>query len=348
MNYVGIDLHKETSWVYVVDENGKRNDSRNLSNNLPELKQYFAGLPRPFEAAVEATYNWYFLVDLLEPYAEKIHLANSYELKAFAKRHKKTDKIDARLIAHVLWKGFLPTVTIPNKYVREVREMLRYRLQLVKDRCRNIHRLKALLDKLGLSSSGDFTTYKALDRIDGSGAAPKYTDIINRYTTMIAFLTKKLSEINKVIDEEAKTDMDVIHLVTIPGIGPFSAQLIKAELIDVIRFKNFNRLCAYAGLAPRVYASAQNMRYGPLNVNRRKNVQWILLENVNHFIKSDETLVDKFERIKKRKGHNTAKVAMARDFLKVIYCVLKKHRPYRQPREQNKIQSMAKPALQGV
>ena len=47
---------------------------------------------------VEAAYNWRFFVDLAEQYAQKGILANSYELKAFAKRHKKTDKIDARLI----------------------------------------------------------------------------------------------------------------------------------------------------------------------------------------------------------------------------------------------------------
>jgi transposase len=48
---------------------------------------------------VESTYNWYFFVDLAEQYADKVYLANTYELKAFAKRHKKTDKIDGKLIA---------------------------------------------------------------------------------------------------------------------------------------------------------------------------------------------------------------------------------------------------------
>ena len=49
--------------------------------------------------AVEATYNWYYVVDIAEGYAEEVYLANGYELKAFAKRHKKNDRIDAHLIA---------------------------------------------------------------------------------------------------------------------------------------------------------------------------------------------------------------------------------------------------------
>jgi len=89
MNYVGVDLHKETSWFYILDSKGKKLDSKNLTNNIDELKEYFKTIPKPFTLAVESTYNWYFFVDLAEQYAQKVFLANPYELKAFAKRHKK-------------------------------------------------------------------------------------------------------------------------------------------------------------------------------------------------------------------------------------------------------------------
>ena len=146
MNYVGVDLHKESSWFYCLNEQGRKTDSTNVSNNQAVLKDYFEKIPKPFTLAVEATYNWYFFIDMAEQYAYKVFMANSYELKAFAKRHKKTDKIDARLIATVLYKGYLPTVTIADKRTRETRELLRYRMRLVGDRTRNISRLKALLN----------------------------------------------------------------------------------------------------------------------------------------------------------------------------------------------------------
>jgi len=106
MNYVGVDLHKETSWFYVLNSKGQKLDSKNVSNNPEILKSYFEQIPTPFKLAVETTYNWYFFVDLSEQYAAETFLANAYELKAFAKRHKKTDKIDSRLIATVLYKGY--------------------------------------------------------------------------------------------------------------------------------------------------------------------------------------------------------------------------------------------------
>ena len=133
----------------------------------------------------------------------------------------------------------------------------------------------------------------------------------------------------------------------IPGLSYFSALLIKSEIIDVNRFKSFNRLCAYAGLAPRVSQSGNKTFHGPLNKNRRKNLQWILLENVYHYIKSTPEKLCKFEIAKKRKGHNTAKVIFARDMLKIIYYILKEHRPFYLYKS-SQIQPVAAPALCGV
>lgn len=63
-------------------------------------------------------------------------------------------------------------------------------------------------------------------------------------------------------------------------------------------------------------------------VNRRKNLQWILLEITFHFIKASTRRQTRYEELKDRKGANTAKVIMARQMLKVIYHVLKEQRPY--------------------
>lgn len=310
MNYVGVDLHKESAWMYVVDSCGKKIDSRNIANKPEIIKRYLGKIPKPFMLAVEAPYNWYWFVDRADQYAEHVYLANSYELKAFAKRHKKTDKIDARLIATVLQRGFLPVVYIVNKETRELRELLRYRLCLVKDRSRNIFRLKALLDKLGLESHGDFTTYKRLKQVGAEHyTAIHYQTAIKGYIEQIETLTEKLSAMKKRLGIVAAHDTDISNLLSIYGLGNFGAALVKSEIATVKRFRSFNRLCAYAGLAPRVSQSAHKQIHGPLNTNRRKNLPWIVLENVIHFIKAYPDKTKKYISIRKRKGHNTATVA---------------------------------------
>jgi len=345
MNYVGVDLHKEQSWFYVTDEAGNKLDSKSISNQPAVLKKYFSTIPGPFSLGVEATYNCYFFMDLAKMYTDKAYLANSYELKAFAKRHKKTDKIDAKLIADVLRKGYLPIVAMPDEATRKIRAILRYRMNLVADRTRNITSLKAFFDKLGENSTGDFTTHKRLGQLQYSHLAEEYKKVISGYIKRIDDLTSHIAETERFLKERASLDDDILNLIGVPGLDYFSAALIKSEIIDVNRFACFEKLCAYAGLAPRVSQSANKSIHGPLCSNRRKHLQWILLEVVWHFIRKQPDKLTKYAAISKRKNANTAKVAIARDMLKVIYHILKEKRPFY---EKVQIRSVAAPALCGV
>ncbi|MFH1856742.1 MAG: IS110 family transposase [Candidatus Omnitrophota bacterium] len=328
MYYVGVDLHKEQSWFFVMDKAGEKILSKSISNKPDVLNKFMTTLPKPFKLAVESTYNWYFFVDIAEQYAKEVFLANSYELKAFAKRHKKTDKIDARLIADVLRKGYLPTVTIPDKNTRKMKELLHYRMRLVQDRCRSVLRLKNLLDKLGQNSTGNFTTYKRLSTISTAGLPVNYQKIILGYTEQIEFLNRKIQCAETFLKEQAVIDEDIKNLISMPGLSYFSASLIKNEIINIERFASFNRLCAYAGLAPKVSQSGNKMRHGSLNKNRRKYLQWIIIEVVIHFIKASPEITALYEVLKKKKGYNTAKVILARRMLKIIYHILKEKRPF--------------------
>lgn len=347
--YVGCDLHKRTTWFHVTDARGKKIISKSISNSEDELHKFFTTLPGPFILAVEATYNWYFFVDIAEQYTQEVYMADSYALKAFAKRHKKTDKIDARLIADILRKGYLPTVTIVDKRTRRLRELLRYRVNLVKDHSRNVTRMKAILDKLGENSCGDMRTKKALDALETEHLHVDYDNIIKGYIQRIRDINKEVSFVDKQIRIKAQIDRDTILLMKIPGIKYFSSLIIKTEICDIDRFKKFGQLCAYAGLAPRVHKSGKTCIHGALMKNRRKLLRWILLEVVIHFVKEDEKRREKFERIKKRKGFNAAKVVLARDMLKIIYKVLKEKRPYYSNKNtKENIRAMAAPALATV
>lgn len=354
MNYVGADLHKEQTWFYVMNHMGTKISSKSIPNSPNLLYSYFATIPTPFTLAVESTYNWYFFIDIAEQFADKVLLANSYGLKAFAKQHKKTDKIDAKLIADVLRKGFLPSVFIPDPSIRNLKELLRYRVNLVRDRSRNIFRLKNMLDKIGADSSGDFTTEKRLQKIPFQSFSEYYQYSVSGYIERIIFLSKKIHSMKKYLKDSLCGDPDIQYLITIDGLDYFSAAVVKSEIADINRFRCFNHLCAYAGLAPRVAQSGSKTAvHGPLMKNRRKLLQWILLETVFHFIKSSVKNTERYELLKKRKGANTAKVVMARQMLKVIYHILKERRPYysvktQQDNQTGFIQPLAAAALQGA
>jgi transposase len=328
MYSVGIDLHKEKAWYCVFDIQGYQVSQGSLPASPESFKKFFDGLPKPFKMAVEATYNWYYVIDIAEEHATEVYLADSYQVKAFAKKHKKTDKIDARLITWLLHRGDLPTVAIPDKETRKKREVLRYRMRVVADKTRNIVRLKALLDKLGLEGTGDFNTAKRRNEIRQMKIAVPYGEIVQHYLARIEQLGTEVKELNTLIKALAKSDDDVMNIVSVPGFDSFSALLIATEIFDISRFRSFPALCAYSGLAPQVHGSGGHYHHGPLNTNRRKYLQWILLENAWHAMRKIPRLERKYQAIKKRKGSNTAKVAVARDILKIIYHILKEKRPF--------------------
>lgn len=347
MYSVGIDLHKHTIWYCVLDREGRRISSGKLSAEKETLKVFFHDLPRPFQVAVEATYNWYYVVDLAEEIAEGVYLADSYETKAFAKRHKKTDKIDAGLIARLLHRGDLPCVAIPDRESRDCRELLRYRMRLVSDKTRNISRLKALLDKLGHLAVGNFNTKKRRSETERLKLPAPYNEIVSGYLRRIERLCEEVGIVERLIAERANQDEDTRNVDSIPGFDYFGALLVKSEVFDIGRFRSFPGLCAYSGLAPRVHSSGDHSYHGPLNRNRNAYLRWILLENVHHAMKKMPRLRRKYDSVKKRKGSNTAKVAAARELLKIVYHVLKEKRPYR-PEEARRIRRIVKSQSAGA
>lgn len=328
MYSIGIDLHKETAWYCVFDAQGHQVSHGSIPAHPASFKKFFSEVPGPFKMAVEATYNWYYVIDIAEEYAAEVYLADSFQTKAFAKKHKKTDKIDARLIGWLLHRGDLPTVAIPDKETRAKRELLRCRMRAVTDKTRDITRLKALLDKLGMDGRGDFNTRKRRAEIGRMDVPASYGEVVQSYLRRIEQLHAEVKTLNKELLAIAMQDEDVVNLMSMPGLGAFSALLVKTEIFDINRFRSFGALCAYSGLAPRVHSSGGHCYHGPLNTNRRKALQWILIENAYQTMRKIPRLERKYMAIKKRKGCNTAKVAVARDMLKIIYHILKEKRPF--------------------
>lgn len=155
------------------------------------------------------------------------------------------------------------------------------------------------MDKLGRPINRTLTANNHLDDIKADNIPAAYSHIIEDYKERIRYHNLKLLKIKKSITNIITTDRDMINLQTIPGVGFFSAALIKSEIMDIHRFKSFNRLCAYAGLAPRTFSSAQKLYHGSINKNRRKHLQWILLENVYKFFQGIPQKHEKFENLKK-------------------------------------------------
>jgi transposase len=108
--WIGIDLHRRRSQIAVIDEHGELTLSRRIVNDREAFLELL-GNPQGTHVALEATYGWEWLAELLEEADYDVHLAHPLRTRAIAAARVKTDAIDAKTLAHLLRAGFCPRRT---------------------------------------------------------------------------------------------------------------------------------------------------------------------------------------------------------------------------------------------
>jgi transposase len=149
MVHVGVDLDKRSSQIAVLTDDGEIVQQR-LANDAVPLEKFFAQLPPQTPVAIEASGTWWWLVDLLEHLGHRPVLSNPKQTKAIAAARLKNDRVDAERLALLLRGDLLPTVWIPPAALREARELVRHRIQLVWLRSVVRNRLQAMLARRNL------------------------------------------------------------------------------------------------------------------------------------------------------------------------------------------------------
>ena len=123
MNSVGIDLHRNRSQIAVIDEHGELALSKRIINGREAFLELLGGLEGESQIAVEATYGWEWLAELLEDAGYDIHLAHPLRTRAIAAARVKTDAVDARTLAHLLRADLLPEAYVAPRELRDLREL---------------------------------------------------------------------------------------------------------------------------------------------------------------------------------------------------------------------------------
>jgi len=152
MIYVGIDLHRKRSEIAALDEQGTELLSRRVANDPDALKAILAELGTELQVALEATYGWEWLADLLEQEGHELHLSHPLRTKAIAAARVKTDAVDARTLAHLLRADLLPEAYVAPRELRDLRDLLRHRVVLTRMRSALKNRVHALLARQGLQN----------------------------------------------------------------------------------------------------------------------------------------------------------------------------------------------------
>lgn len=338
MKFVGADLHKKSISLCVVVVVERKAQvvrrERILCREVSKLRRFLQSLG-PFQLTVEATIGYDWFAALAEEFADRVVIAHPGKLRIIAESTRKTDKIDARVLAEFLAHDMIPEAWRPTPRVRQHRS-------LVRRRCKMQSRITSIRNTM----RGILTRYNA-DRRDlftrvGQAATAKLS-LLEEERWLLEDLWQDLRDAQRRLEAiedrlRAFAAQAPIHeqearavLATFPGAGFVTIETILAELGDWQRFRNADAVVSFAGLDPGVRES--DGRRADLKLSKAGSplLRWILIQLAHRVKRTLERWRSLFIRLSARVGKKKATCAIARRLLLVIYAMLRDGRAYQLP-----------------
>jgi transposase len=335
MNFIGVDLHKKSITVCVVDQNRNVLARKTIfCKETNEIVDFFRK-SRPFKVVVEATASYPWFVELVEPLAERVVLGNPKKLRVIAESTKKTDRLDAQVLAEFLALDMIPESYQPTPRQREHRALVRHR-QYLQGRITSVRtKIRHILSNYNADRKDLFSAnvgpayFKEVPLSNADRFVIKQLWALwQEFVAQRLALTKKIKAFAAKAPQREAEDRAILK--SAPGVGFVTAEVVLSELGDVSRFRNSKAVSAYAGLVPAVRQSG-GKRSKDMRITKEGSglLRWALVESAWRLVRTSPTWAGKFARLKQRKGSKRAIVAVARKLLCVLYAMLRTRTPYK-------------------
>jgi len=328
--FYGLDVHKDFIQVCRIDGQGRNRCDFRIDADHDAIAQFAESLNEGDALVLEATFHSWAIWSLLQGHGAKVVVANALQVKAIAHARIKTDKVDAHILAQLLRADFIPEVTMPEAKTWELRQLVTHRRLLAKHRtatrnaiCGIVHRklLKAPMKELFGPSGRRWLLaqgYTSVERM-----------MLENSLAHLDGIDERIRTVDTALREIASLDAEVKLLMTIPGVNVTVAIGLLSAVGDVSRFASPEKLAAYFGLVPRVYQSAHTCHHGPITKQGRSQGRWLAVEAAQSMVVSGAPLSATYHRVRRKKSHNVAIVALARKLVVVVWHLLTNQEPYR-------------------
>jgi transposase len=316
--YVGIDLHRRRSVIYRMDEAGEKIDCVRINNDPVWFAQEVSKSPKGSHVVIEATYGWYWAVDLLQEHGYVVHLSNPHG-NDWGKRRVKNDERDARDLADLLRLGRLAEAWIAPPPVRELRELVRFRYKLSCLRTGIKAQAHAVMAKNGiLPVRGDMWGQSGTAQFDALELPDAFDHRLAVLRDLVHYYDEEIARLDRTIHSMCKDDAGYQAVQAIYGVGKVFAAVFLAEIGDVRRFDSPQALCSWAGLTPLHRESDGKVHRGRITKRGSRLIRWAAIEAVACYHGGD-AFTEKFHAIAERRGKRRANVAIARKVLTLVY-----------------------------
>ena len=324
--FFGLDLHKKFLQVAAVDQKGNLLMNKRIENDFKIIEYEFSAFPKNAKYVLESSSVWYGIYKKLAvDLGLDVTLSNPYRTRLIAKSKKKTDRFDAHALADLLRGGYIHASYVsPPKTVEEKRA-IRFRTGMVQTRTRMKNMIHGILLQESIKIPGPTFTFRfnrELHKLKNWR--------IEEYLECIKSFDERIGRANLKIHDMVRDNEYVQILMSIPGVGKFTALAIASEIDDISRFEDPDKLVSYIGLAPSVRNSVGITHHGKITHAGNATVRWVLTEAVlAHRIHAKETtvLTEFYKRVARKRGTAKAIVATAAKMLRIIFWMLKNELP---------------------
>jgi transposase len=354
----GVDVHRDLLVATIIQSDQSKETRRfvNEANDINSLKNWLKTHECKRAVMESTSIYWVPLYLALEEAGFDAVLANAHQVKAIPGR--KTDQSSSEWLAHLLQGGQIKPSYVPQKQVRELRELTRLRVKLVENRTAFKNRCQKVLNRVNIrlgSRLSDVFGKAGKEILEGLMAGKTVESILeqtqnkwlkNRCDEIKAvakgalsesdiFVLKELTEMIEHLNEKIRRvearvetlvdEQDVAVVSSVSGVGRRSAAAILAEIGDAKRFSDGKQIASWTGLAPSVYQSAGTFVTGHITKQGSKWLRRVMVEVAHAAVKKRDSRFRMFYlRVKAKKGEKTAIVAVARKMLTIIWHLLMK------------------------
>ena len=249
---IGLDVHRDFCVVAICEDGQVRSAGRvpSTPEGLAMLAESLLAIDR---VALEVTGSCWEVARILEAYVQRVVVVSPDDTGISSARAK-TDKLDARTLASLLWRGELEAVWMPDERCRILRRRLARREQLMRARTRAKNEIHAALQRRlqARPPCSDLFGVKGRQWLAGLELPVEERESVDAGIRQIEFLDSEIAAAERLIAQQALSWPEIRRLMTVPGVNLICAATFIAAVGNANRFMTSRKLVAYLGLDPKV------------------------------------------------------------------------------------------------
>jgi transposase len=329
MRDIALDVHLDFCEVAIAEAGEVRSAGR-ICTKPEELELFAQSLDARDRVALEVTGNAWAIKRIIEPQVAEVVVVSPTDTGIRAARAK-TDRLDARTLARLLAAGELDGVWMPDRETQVMRRRIGRRAQLVRSRARAKNEIHATLMRclVGRAPFREPFGPKGRRWLAGLDLPAEERESVDAGLRQIDFLDTEIEAVERLICTEALESEEIRRLMTVPGVNVICAATFMAAIGDVGRFSSPRKLVGYLGVDPRVIQSGSSpATHGRISKQGSVAARHALVEASWSVVRQPGPLHAFYARVRSRRGHSVAIVAVARNLARLFWCLLTRGEDY--------------------